>query len=88
MIVTGDVEVNIVEGHLSISLGENGSRDELRDGKFGLDLRRRSLSICMNKVNKAFLHYGPDQRKTLIKLPSNQSLSHERGSERSERASE
>ena len=33
-------------------------------------------------------HYGQNWKKTQIKCPSNQSLPHERGSERSERASE
>ena len=33
-------------------------------------------------------HCGPEQRKTLNKKPSNHSLSHEWGSERSERASQ
>ena len=32
-------------------------------------------------------HYGRKWKKTQTKLPSNNSLSHERGSERSERAS-
>ena len=46
-----------------------------------------SLSIRGNNVN-LHMHYGRNWKRTQTKLPSINSLSHERGSELSERASE